>query len=459
MLPPLPPPGTPTPKKHNVWGHRLDEYFSKDPLDAFFSKGRPIPTTQHVKTVAIPHLERIAIHGQPSSETCQMLRAVLSLLYHPEDLRCLSNTTLLKGCMRGLRSYTNNLQKGGYEVSPPAPAQSSSNIQVGILVHTNTLDDVGSIEDAGDPEAASVGLSAAASGVIANAKGKDNSRGLLFGASKSQNGNRTLLGSMGGVDGVDVTFFIKAIWRNRAQFSVICTRVRSTGWSFVLLILGEHLRWALEDGVEDDYEYDWVALQMLCFRYIFVAPSPLEIYLLTDICTSGEMYRSSGAAEMYDDALMHEDDARFLMESFICRMTSQPHIGHIPSKIAKLLIRFITMDEVMLRFDDLMTDFLKVAYSWIWVETTRNNAESLCENNNLLQYAIHLFDFTGRLYREVQNANNAALAYRCTNALFEIDFVNLLGRLMLASMVVGSTLPLGKLSTMMRAQSDDCIMV
>ncbi|KAG8707275.1 hypothetical protein FRC08_000600 [Ceratobasidium sp. 394] len=444
MLPPLPPPGTPTPKKHNVWGPRIDEYFSKDPFNSFFPKGRPIPTIQHVKTVAIPHLERLALHGQPSSETCQMLWGILSLLHHPKELRCLGNTTLLKGCIRGLRSYTNNLQTGGYELFTYEFGFLCFRVivmlvQVGILVHTNTFEK--SLQNSGDPETTSLSLSACASAITANAKEKKNSREWLFGASKSKNGNRTLLGSMGGVEGVDVTFFVKAIWRSRAQFSVICTRVISTGWSFVLLILGEHLRWALEDGIKDEYEYDWVALQMLCFRYIFVAPSPIEIFLLTDICTTGEMYRQSGAAEMYDDAFMHEEDAQFLMESFINRMTPLPHIGHIPSIIAKLLVRFITMEEVMLQFDDLMPSFLKAAYSWIWVEITRSSAKSLSENNNLLLYAIPLVEFTGLLYRKAQNADNAAQAFHYTHALFEIDFVNLLGRLMLAPMVAGSTLP------------------
>ncbi|KAG8763047.1 hypothetical protein FRC12_008740 [Ceratobasidium sp. 428] len=96
------------PERHPVWGLPFSDYFLKDPASAFFSDDRPRPTPEHVKRAAIPHLERLAGHGKPSSETVDRLKDILSLIYTPKELRYLASNTLLNGCIGALRSYSAN---------------------------------------------------------------------------------------------------------------------------------------------------------------------------------------------------------------------------------------------------------------------------------------------------------------------------------------------------------------
>jgi hypothetical protein len=78
---------------------------------------------------------------------------------------------------------------------------------------------------------------------------KPNPRDWLLGTLTSQSGARMFLRSVGGIFDNDISFFLKAIWQDRKTFSAICARAPTTGWSFALLVLGEHMQWALEDGL------------------------------------------------------------------------------------------------------------------------------------------------------------------------------------------------------------------
>jgi hypothetical protein len=104
------------PGKHDIWGRPVSEYFFSDPANAFFPKNKPIPTTQHAKTVAIPYLQNLF---NPLPDTCAMLESVLSLLHHPKELRHLDNTMLLARCMVALQNFTDDLEPTGNKVSRP----------------------------------------------------------------------------------------------------------------------------------------------------------------------------------------------------------------------------------------------------------------------------------------------------------------------------------------------------
>ncbi|KAG9076959.1 hypothetical protein FRC06_009191, partial [Ceratobasidium sp. 370] len=122
------------------------------------------------------------------------------------------------------------------------------------------------------------GISAALASFVArlvlDSTEKKKSRNWLFGVLTSQRGGRMSLRTVGGFYDADVEFFLKAIWRDRKTFSMICSQASSSGWSFALLVLGEHMQWALEDGFED--EEQWGFLQTLCFRYVLTVPNPEE---------------------------------------------------------------------------------------------------------------------------------------------------------------------------------------
>ncbi|KAG8744778.1 hypothetical protein FRC10_009426 [Ceratobasidium sp. 414] len=241
--------------RHYIWGRPGSTYFLKDPANAFFPNDRPIPTIQHIQTTAIPHLEQIALHGQPTYETCDMLKSVLSLVYHVDQLSCLNNSVLLRGCMRALRSYTGTFGERGqglftYEFGFLCFQAIVLLVQVDILTRTKTLDSfVGQNTHVSDPNDISLALSAHVSQLILDAAEDESFRKWLFGSPGSQSGDQPLQAPTRGIEGVDFGYFVKAIWRSRLEFTQICAKFRSSGWSFVLLLLGEYLRYTFENGV------------------------------------------------------------------------------------------------------------------------------------------------------------------------------------------------------------------
>ncbi|KAG8706472.1 hypothetical protein FRC08_001059 [Ceratobasidium sp. 394] len=432
-----------SPKKHAIWGLHISEYFFKDPTNAFFPKDRSLPTLRHVTTVAIPHLERIALHGQPSSETIDMLRSVLSLIHRPKELHCLTNNTLLTACMKSLKtSYSGNLQDDGeelfaYEFGFLCFRVILLLVQVGILARANTLEAFASSKsDASDPNSTSAALSLSAAQLVLDAAKEENSREKLFGAFKSQTGEHISLWTSGNVGGVDVEFLSRFIWRSRKELLQICTNVANTGWSFALLLLGEHLRWALEAG-ECYYPYEWVGLQMLCYRQILVAPSQMEISYLTDICTSAEMLRIEKTEELCADAIQDLEDAKILMAVLAHRMNPSLNVARLPSLSAESILGWFIQYHIMHEFTDLIPEFLEATYSWIWAELSDSIAQGLSMNNQLAKYASHALDFTRGVYKRRLSSHQRA---SFTKLLSELDFVNLMGRLILVPLELGSTI-------------------
>ena len=100
-----------------------------------------------------------------------------------------------------------------------------------------------------DPHEVSVALAAFVTQLVHDSMEKENSRDWLLGILTSQSGGRMFLRTVGGIFDTDVSFFLNAIWRDRKTFFEICIRAPTPGWSFALLVLGEHMQWALEEGM------------------------------------------------------------------------------------------------------------------------------------------------------------------------------------------------------------------
>ncbi|KAG8744786.1 hypothetical protein FRC10_009434 [Ceratobasidium sp. 414] len=284
--------------------------------------------------------------------------------------------------MRSLRSYSRNLQDDGEALFANEFGFLCFRVilllvQVGILARANALDAFASDKsDVSDPNDISVALSIAAAQLVLDAAKKEDSREKLFGAFKSQDGERVSLWTAGNVGGVDVEFLTRLIWRSRKELLQICTEVASTGWSFALLLLGEHLRWALEaDQWLTAVLQKLLSLRMLCYRQILVAPSQMEISYLTKICISAEELRIEKTEELYADAIQDLDDAKILMAALARRMKPSPNVVRLPAWIAERILGWFIQYHVMHDFTDLIPEFLKTTYSWIWAELAGSVAQ------------------------------------------------------------------------------------
>lgn len=123
-------------------------------------------------------------------------------------------------------------------------------IQVGILTRTGTFGAfVRKVSNVTDPHDVSVALSAFVTQLVHNSMEKEKSRDWLLGILTSQSGGRMFLRTVGGIFDTDVSFFLNAIWMDRKRFFEICIGAPTPGWSFALFVLGEHMQWALEEGM------------------------------------------------------------------------------------------------------------------------------------------------------------------------------------------------------------------
>ncbi|KAG9078887.1 hypothetical protein FS749_009059 [Ceratobasidium sp. UAMH 11750] len=340
--------------------------------------------------------------------------------------------------MRALRSYTGIFGEGGqelftYEFGFLCFRTIILLVQVDILTRTNTLDSfVSQNTYISDPNSISLALSTHASQLILGAAENESFRKWLFGSSRSQSVQESAVG----IESADFSYFCKALWRGRLEFTQICNKFRSTGWSFVLLLLGECLRFTFEDGA--DHETEWRTLRMICFRHILVAPSDAEVSFLTNICTTAEMYRSKVVEESFKDASINAEDASLVMESFIRWMKPSSRSRQHPLRTAELVVAFMDQDETMTDLTDLLPQFFGATYSWIWRELVSGNTKNLSETNSFLRYIMHTVRLTTKSYRNAGNANTRTIV-SLTNALSTTDFVNLLGRLALAPLVAERT--------------------
>ncbi|KAF8598075.1 hypothetical protein BDV93DRAFT_610027 [Ceratobasidium sp. AG-I] len=427
-------------QRHPIWGRTVADYFSSDPANAFFPNGTRAPTSRHVKTVSLPRLQTMI---EPSHHTVSDLENILSLLRHPSELRYLDNTMLLTRCMDAMRNITGQLDPDGqklfsYELGFLSFRVAILLIQVGILTHTGTFNAfVRKTSNVTDPHEVSAALAAFVTQLVHESMEKEKSRNWLLGILTSQSGGRMFLRTVGGIFDTDVSFLLNAIWRDRKTFFEICIRAPTPGWSFALLILGEHMQWALEEGIEDEDE--WSFLQMLCFRYILIAPDD-EKFFLSNICFDASSYRLANNDEYYILSSVDMDDARNVLQTYITRMTPSPSIGWFSPDMRVLLIEFIGQD-VVLDLVDLMPQFLTVSFSWIWEVLDRGTraASNLSDSGDLVRYSTHVFDIAKRLY---VNANSNGMSTKTisyfTRVLLEFDFVNLVGRLILTPTINGS---------------------
>ncbi|KAG8695205.1 hypothetical protein FRC09_009309, partial [Ceratobasidium sp. 395] len=429
-------------KRHLVWGLPFSDYFLKDPASAFFPDDRPRPTLEHVKRAAIPHLERLAGHGKPSSETIGMLRDVLSLIYTPKELRYLASNTLLDGCMAGLRTYSaldGDQDLLQWEFGFLCFRVALLVVQVSILTRANMLKAfTRSQTGVNGPDNILVALSEAASRRILDVAKEPNSREKLFGTFITKDGEEKTTGlwDEGSYGGVPVEFLCRMVWRGRREILQICTEVTTTGWSFVFLLLKEHLRWALESG-ECRWPFEWAGIQMLAYRQILVAPSMSEIAYLTDICVAGAANRSKQSEPLYEDAIQDKEDIEILMIAVTRRMKPSLITPRLPAESAEPLLGWFTHYQIMPGQTKLVPEFLQATYLWIWAELADGIPQHLSENRKLVRYASHTIYFTRLVFYLHQASLDRAVF---TNTLLEVDFVNLTGRLLLAPLEIGSTL-------------------
>ncbi|KAG8744799.1 hypothetical protein FRC10_009447 [Ceratobasidium sp. 414] len=349
---------------------------------------------------------------------------------------------LLSRCIELLRRFTKQAESDGnalfsYEFGFLCFRVITLLIQVGILTHTSTFGAfVRKTSNLSDPQDISAALAAFVAQLVLDSADKENPRNWLLGILTSQKGGRMFLRTIGGFYDADVEFFLKAIWRDRKTFSMICSQASTSGWSFALLALGEHMQWALEDGIEDDEQ--WGFLQMLCFRCILTVPNLDETCFLTNICIDAAAYRLDDNEEYYIVSLVDAEDARNVMETYIRRMRPSATYDRLSSDIVGLLLGFITQN-VMLDLPDLLRDFTRVTCLWIWEEAGTSNTKYLSQNQDLAKCAVHMLRFTRLSYYTLRGAGSKVIA-SLTKALSESDFVNLLGRLILAPAAVGSAI-------------------
>lgn len=123
-------------------------------------------------------------------------------------------------------------------------------MHVGILTHTNNFGAfVRKASNLSNPHDVSVALSESVMDLMRQSIGKPKPRDWLLGILTSTSGGRMFLRTVGGFFNTDFGFFLKIIWQDRKGFSEICSQVSPPGWGLPLLLIGEHLRWATEDGL------------------------------------------------------------------------------------------------------------------------------------------------------------------------------------------------------------------
>lgn len=404
-----------------------------------------MPSSNYVKTVAIPQLDHMI---EPPSNSCFLLSSVLSLLRHPKELRSLDNTLLLSHCIRVLRSYTDEDDPRanklfGFEFGFLCYRVITLLMHVGILRHTNTFGAfVRKTSNMTNPHDVSVALSESVMDLMRQSYGKPKPRDWLLGILTSTSGGRMFLRTVGGFFNNDVGFFLKIIWQDRKGFSEICSQVSPPGWGLPLLLIGEHLRWAAEDGFE--HQEEWGLLQTLCFRYAFVARG-FELGPLSGSCFNARYYGyqpdpdEDPDNEYYETSLVDTQDARIVLQGFVTRMANLAQTP-MPDELILMLFEFIKQD-VILDITDLMPALIKVLCSRVWagIDVTSNSSKHPSGNTTLNYYARRTFDTIARIYSNYAGAPPKTIS-TFVKALAESDFINLFGRLVLLPWSIGSNI-------------------
>lgn len=148
----------------------------------------------------------------------------------------------------------------------------------------------------------------------------------------------------------------------------------------------------LVTNLNSEDEDEWAFLQMLCFRYILIAPDD-EKFVLSNICSEADSYRLASSEEYFILSSVDMEDARNVLQTYITRMTPSPNRGHFSQYIRTLLIDFVGQD-VMLDLVDLMPQLLSVSFSWIWeeIDLLTQAPSGLGNSQELVKYGTHVLD-------------------------------------------------------------------
>ncbi|KAL5637598.1 hypothetical protein ACGC1H_004120 [Rhizoctonia solani] len=428
------------------WGRPIAEYLYQEPSSLFLPLTSRLRSSNYVKSVTLPALN-YSFANRP--DVCTLLSDVLSLLERPKELHILDETMLLSRCMSTLRGYTDDsdpqaVKLFSYELGFLCFRVISLLLHVGILAHTNTFGAfLKKIGDSSNPHEVSVALHDFVMNLMHESKEQPKPRDWLLGILTSRSGGRMFLRTVGGFINTDVNFFLNVLWQDRKTFLEICTSRLTPGWGLVVLLIGEHVQWASESGVQYSNLEQWERLQNLCFRYSFAA-SPSELKYLEDFCLKAGAYQpdpdDDDEDEYYETALVDTRDARVMLQAYLTRISSTVRVPLVPLPpgLALQLIGFFRQP-IFLDMADLMPPLIKTSCVWIWkrLDESTHKLPHPSQDSILNRYTIRTFDLIGRLYSQYLSAPTTTIT-SFTKALAESDFVNLFDKLLLLSLSEGS---------------------
>ncbi|CAE6506198.1 unnamed protein product [Rhizoctonia solani] len=431
------------------WGRPLAEYFSQDLNSHYLPIINRLRSIHYVKTVTLPKLYG-SLMTPP--DICSLLLDALSLIERPKELLILDGTMLLSRCIAILKQYTDDSEPQAvklfsYELGYLCVRAISLLLHVGILAHTKTFGTfLAMVGNSSDPYEVSAALHGCVMELMHKSKDQPNPRDWLLGILTSTSGGRMFLRTVGGFVNTDVDFLLNVIWQDRKTFLEICTSKLTPGWGLVVLLIGEHVQWASESGVQSSVLEQWSLLQNLCFRYSLVAPVN-ELKYLEDFCLKAGVYQPDSDDDEYDEyyetALADTGDARVILQAYLTRMlpTHSLPSASLPPGLALQLIGFFRQG-IFLDMTDLMPPLIKASCAWIWDRLLEEPPHSPhpSQDNVLNRYVIITFDIIRRLYSQYIGASTPIIT-SFTKALAESDFINLFGRVVLLSLSEGSGVP------------------
>ncbi|CAE6348483.1 unnamed protein product [Rhizoctonia solani] len=361
---------------------------------------------------------------------------------------------LLSRCISILKQYTDDsdpqsvktvpIKLFDYEIGYLCMRVIALLLHVGILSHTKTFGVfLKAVGNSSDSYEVSCALHDIVMELMRKSKDQPNPRDWLLGILTSTSGGRMFLRTVGGFINNDVDFLLNVLWQDRESFLHICTSRLTPGWGLVLLLIGEHVQWASESGVQSSNLEQWALLQNLCFRYSFVA-SVDELKHLEVFCLKAGLYQpdtnDDENDEYFETALVDTMDARVVLQAYLTRMsaTLQVPVAPLPPGLALQLIGFLRQG-IFLDMDDLMPSLIKTSCMWIWdrLDESTHTLPHPSQDKTLIRYTIRTLGLIGRLYSEYITAPPLIIA-PFTKALAESDFVNLVGKLVLISLSAGS---------------------
>ncbi|CAE6444629.1 unnamed protein product [Rhizoctonia solani] len=166
----------------------------------------------------------------------------------------------------------------------------------------------------------------------------------------------------------------------------------------------------------------WLPLETLCFRYSLHS-STSETDLIGVFCVEGVRGRPDPDEDLddkcYENSLVDIQDTRAFLLAFIDRIE---FFRPLPAALAALVLKFVRQKTIL--------------------ETAASDSKHLSTDIGFHRYATQLFGLIDRVCSVY--ATSTTMISTIAKTLFNNDFVNLFGRLVLLSLSVGSSL--GRLS-------------